>query len=301
MSETAIGGVEMAPSELGDSFASMRLRMPGAQQQMCRSLKKLGQLTALQAYRADQRLEVVDGLKRLQAARELSWATVRVEVHSLDSVGAKMRLWRCNRAGGLSELEEAWLVRSLYRDDHLSQGQIAQLFDRADKSWACRRLALAEDLSDELHAQVRLGLVSATVCRELVRLPRGNQEEAARAVIRRGLTTRQTRSLVEALLAAPQEQWAKVLEQVPSAVIARGPKGGAPRRTPGEQLAADAWAMKRLATRMQVQLLERSLLSLGAPACAAVSRELVELRATLSALTQTLDARLGTTGATHAV
>jgi hypothetical protein len=28
---------------------------------------------------------------------------------------------------------------------------------------------------------------------------------------------------------------------------------------------------------------------------------LVELRATLSALTQTLDARLGTTGATHAV
>jgi hypothetical protein len=300
MTETATSGVEVAPSELGESFASLRLCAPDAQQRMRRSLSRLGQLTALQAYQVDRRLEVVDGLKRLWAARELGWARVRVEVHALDSVGAKVRLWRCNTVGGLSELEEAWVVRSLYREDHLSQGQIARLFDRADKSWACRRLALAEELSDELMAQVRLGLVSATACRELVRLPRGNQEEAGQAVVRRGLTTRQTRTLVEALLAAPHEQWAKVLEQVPPAAVAKGPKGGAPRRTPGEQLVADAWAMKRMATRMQVRLLERSLLSLGAPACAAVSRELVELRATLSALTTTLDARLGTTGATDA-
>jgi hypothetical protein len=63
-------------------------------------------------------------------------------------------------------------------------------------------------------------------------------------------------------------------------------------------LVADAWVMKRVATRMQAQLLGRSLLSLGAPVCAAVSQELVELRATLSALTTTLDTRLGVSDAT---
>jgi hypothetical protein len=117
-------------------------------------------------------------------------------------------------------------------------------------------------------------------------------------VIRRGLTTRQTGRLVDALLGAQPAQWSKLLEQVPPAAKASGPKGGAPRRTPGEQLVADAWVMKRVATRMQAQLLGRSLLSLGAPACAVVSQELVELRATLSALTTTLDTRLGVSDAT---
>jgi hypothetical protein len=79
------------------------------------------------------------------------------------------------------------------------------------------------------------------------------------------------------------------------------PKGGAAaRRTPGEQLVADAWAIKRLAVRLHARLLERSLTSLGAPACAVVSGELVELRSTLGALSTTLDARLNAPGASGA-
>jgi hypothetical protein len=118
----------------------------------------------------------------------------------------------------------------------------------------------------------------------------------AQVVARRGLTTRQTAQLVEALLAVPQEQWPKRLEEA-SAPAPSLPKGGAPRRTLGEQLVADAWAMKRLAARLHARLLERSLGSLGAPACAVVSRELVELRGTLVSLTKTLDTRLGAPGA----
>lgn len=63
---------------------------------------------------------------------------------------------------------------------------------------------------------------------------------------------------------------------------------------------ADAWAMKRLAARLHARLLERSLQSLGPPACATVSRELGELRATLCALTSTLEARLGAPGGPRA-
>ena len=289
--------IEVAPGELGEALSAVRLCAPEAQQQMQASLSRLGQLTPVQAYRVDSRLETFDGLKRLRAARTLSWPKLRVEVHALDSAGAKVRLWRCNCAAGLSELEEGWLVKSLYRDDKLNQGQIARLLGRVDKSWVCRRLALAEDLSDELTADVRLGLVSVTACLQLVRLQRCNQDAVAHVVTGRGLTTRQTARLIDALLGAPKDAWPKLLEQASQPAAPAGPKGGALRRTPGEQLVADAWAMKRLAARLHARLLERSLESLGTPACAVVSRELLELRATLLALTATLDTRLGAQGA----
>ena len=291
--------IEVAPGELGESLSVVRLCAPEAQEQMQLSLSKLGQLTPLQAWRTEARLELFDGLKRLRAARVLGWPTLRVEVHALDAAGAKVRMLRCNATACLSELEEAWLVRSLYREDGLRQPQIAMLLGR-DKSWVCRRLALAEDLSDELTASVRLGLISATAAAELARLQRCNQDAVAQVVARRGLTTRQTSRLIETLLATPHEEWPKLLEQAAQPLAPAGPKSCAPRRTPGEQLVADAWAMKRLAARLHARLLERSLESLGDEACAVVSAELTDLRAALLALTTTLDTRLSAKGAQRA-
>lgn len=293
--------VELAPGELGEALTIMRLCPAQAQQAMQLSLMRLGQLTPIQAYRTGASLEVFDGLKRLRAARELSWDKLRVEVHDLDTTGAKVRLLCCNAGAGLAELEEAWLVRSLYREDHLNQPQIAMLLSR-HKSWVCRRLALAEGLSDELTASVRLGLVPARTAVELARLPCGNQDAATLVVTKRGLTTHQTAHLVQRLLAAPQEQWPELLEQAsaPPPDLTPNPKGSAPRRTPAEQLVADTWAMKRIATRLHARLLERSLQSLGDAACAVVARELAELSSTLGALSKTLDTRLGERGATDA-
>jgi len=290
--------LDLAPSELGEALSSMRLCPPQAQQEMRLSLSRLGQLTPVEAYRVGARLELFDGLKRLRAARQLSWPTLRVEVHALDAAGAKVRLLCCNASTGMAELEEAWLVRSLYREDRLSQPRIAMLLTR-HKSWVCRRLALAESLSDELSASVRLGLVTATAAAELARLQRCNQDAVMRVISRRGLTTRQTAQLVQRLLAAPPEQWPGLLEQ--ASTPPQAPRGGAAaRRTPAEQLVADAWAMKRLAARLHTRLLERSLTSLGAPACAVVCGELAELRSTLGALGTTLAARLSAQGACFA-
>ncbi len=109
------------------------------------------------------------------------------------------------------------------------------------------------------------------------------------------MTTRQTVRLVDALLASPAAEWDRLLEQAPQAALPS--KGGGPRRTPGEQLVADAWTMKHVAARLHARLLERSLQSLGREACATVSRELLELRGSLRALCETLDKRLGASGA----
>jgi hypothetical protein len=258
------------------------------------SLSRLGQLTPLQTYRVGSCLEVFDGLKRLRAARELNWPKLRVEVHGLDAVGAKVRLLSCNARSGLDEIEEAWLVRSLYREERLSQPQIAMLLAR-HKSWVCRRVALAESLSDELSANVRLGLVSATAAAELARLQRCNQDWVMRVVTQRGLTTRQTAHLVQRLLTAALEQWPELLDR-PVMAAATPAKGGRARRTPAEQLVGDAWAIRGLAVRLHARLLERSLTSLGAPACAVVCGELAELHSCLAALTITLETRLSVGG-----
>jgi ParB-like chromosome segregation protein Spo0J len=303
MSAEVTASIEVAPSELGSSLCAMRLCAPGAEERMQLSLSKLGQLTPVLAWRtgagAGVRLEIFDGVKRVHAAQALSWPSVRVEVHALDAAGAKVRLLLCNAVSGLSDLEVAWVVRSLYREDKLDQPQIAQLLGH-DKSWVCRKLTLAEGLSDELTADVRLGLLPATAAVELARLQRCNQDSVAKVVMRRGLTTRQTARLVESLLEAPEAEWRTLLEQDSRPAAPPGPKGGARKRTPGEQLVADAFAMKRIGARLHARLMERSLASLGKPACAMVSKELTELRGTLAALTKTLEMRLEAQGAADA-
>jgi hypothetical protein len=112
-------------------------------------------------------------VKRLIDARALGWSALRAEIHEVPGPGpaAKLLLWQSNARQELSDLEEAWLVRALYREDRLNQPQIAQLIGR-HKSWVCRRLVLAEELTSEVESDVRLGLLSATAARELSRLPR---------------------------------------------------------------------------------------------------------------------------------
>jgi len=272
-------------------LSSMRLCSPVAQQAMQLSLSRLGQLTPVLAFRVEgAQLEVFDGLKRLRAARQLSWPKLRVDVQALDAAGAKVRLLCSNVGTGLAELEEAWLVRSLYREDKLNQPQIAMLLGR-HKSWVCRRLALAEGLCDELAANVRLGLVPARTAVELARLPRGNQQAVTRVVTERGLTTHQSAHLVQTLLATPPSQWPELLARVVKSVP-QAPKRDTARRTPAEQLVADVWAIKRIAVRLHARLLERSLASLGGSACALAARELAELSTTLVALSNTVDQRL---------
>jgi len=88
-------------------------------------------------------------------------------------VEAKLRLRELHQGRGLTELEEAWLVRSLYREDAMSMPQIGLAFGR-HKSWVWRRLMLAEALEPMVQADVRLGLLAprARAIRPGARAPR---------------------------------------------------------------------------------------------------------------------------------
>ncbi len=83
------------------------------------------------------------------------------------------------------------------------QLEIATLVGR-NKSWVSRRLSLIERLSEELQDEIRLGLLSVNVGRELAKLPRGNQMAAAEAVLKHRLSIREVEKLITHLLCRPR-------------------------------------------------------------------------------------------------
>lgn len=94
---------EVAPTELKHGLGRLRLCTPEEQQEMERSLQRLGQLQAVLVYRDAEGWEVIDGFKRVRAACALEWAGIRVEELDVDAAGAKVRLWQSNAGRGMTE------------------------------------------------------------------------------------------------------------------------------------------------------------------------------------------------------
>jgi ParB-like chromosome segregation protein Spo0J len=283
--------VHVEIEELGEELGYLRLSTPELQRDVEKSLARHGQLTPILAWRGTGGLQVVNGFKRLHGARALGWTHLWTQAWDGEDFNPKHLLWQCNQGHALTELEEGWVVRALYREDHLTQPRIAQLFGR-NKSWVCRRLMLAEGLADQVQSDVRLGLLSPTAAREIGRLPRGNQGEVSQLISRRALTTRQSARLVDELLAAPDEaQKRRVLEAAAQGPVGHG-EGRPCRRTPGEWLVWDVATATRICTRLNARLLERSLRSFGTDAAEVAAEGLRALRSGLSVLEKTIEEQL---------
>lgn len=187
---------------LDERYQTLRLPKPAAVAALRESIERHGLLAPLTVNRlADDTLVLLDGFKRLGALRLLGHAEVAVQIVELEEAVAQAAMLTANSSqhGRISELEEAWIVRSLVRSCSMTQVAVAELLGR-HKSWVCRRLMLAEELATPIQDDLRLGLVSASVARELVRLPRGNQTRVSEVVRKHGLTSRQCARLVDRYL-----------------------------------------------------------------------------------------------------
>jgi ParB/RepB/Spo0J family partition protein len=197
---------DVALAELGQRFAALRIVHPSAELRMRTSLEKYGQMSPVVASRLEPEgpYELLDGFKRFRAARELGLERLKARVLDLGARASKAAILQLNWVGkSVHHLEEALVLVSLVREDGLTQTEIAVLLGR-HKSWVSRRVALVERLCEEVKESLRLGLTSVTIARELGRLPRGNQEAALACVQKQGLTWRETRHLVSALLDRPR-------------------------------------------------------------------------------------------------
>lgn len=216
------GSVEVVELEqLDERYAALRLARPRQEQAITDSMARLGQIAPLVGCRRGEVLAVVDGFKRLRAARHLALPTLLVRVLPLSEQAAVASIYSLNRHGaGLLDLEEAFVVRTLVREQGLAQNEVAELLDR-HPSWVSRRLALVERLDDKVQDDVRVGLLSCSAAREIVRLPRGNQTEVAAAVRCAGLSSRDATRLVDLFGKATDRAQQRALLDHPREVLER--------------------------------------------------------------------------------
>ena len=190
--------LELKPEEIGEHYGRYRLHVPEAERIMAKSLERYGQLSPIVVCRREDRYELVDGFKRLGAARRLAQCEhLSARLLEADERTVKAAIYGLNRASGRTrELEEAWIIHALVREDGMSQVEVAELLGR-HKSWVCRRLALIERLGTKAREELRVGLLTPTAARQMVRLPQGNQEEVLDAVRRESLSGAELAGVVD--------------------------------------------------------------------------------------------------------
>jgi ParB-like chromosome segregation protein Spo0J len=225
--------IALALDDVGEHFARYRLRSPALERALEVSLRRYGQMSPVVVFRWHDRYELVDGFKRLAAARagrELSslWA----RVIAADERSAKAAIYGLNRVSGKpSELEEAWIVHALVRDDGLPQVEVAELLGR-HKSWVCRRLALIERLEETAQAELKVGLLSPTCARQLVRLPPGNQDALLAVIRREALTAHEVAGVVDLLQRAPSRELQQYVLDAPREALLQAEGRYLPSRDP---------------------------------------------------------------------
>jgi hypothetical protein len=200
---------------IDERYRRYRLADRSAEQAMRGSLERYGQLSPVVVCVQQEQLVLIDGFKRLQAARTLkNTQTLSARCLELDEQGAKAAIYTLNRISRPPrDLEEAWIVHSLVREDGLSQVEAAELLGR-HKSWVNRRLAMWERLAEPAKEELRLGLLSPSMARQLTRLPVGNQAEALAIAREASLTSSELGGVVDLLLASSTtEQKALVLSE----------------------------------------------------------------------------------------
>ena len=215
---------EISVSEVGEKYGALRIVSPRADAAMVKSLRKYGQISPVVCVKGEGRYELIDGFKRLRACRRLDKTTLRAKGMEVNARVCKAAMIQLNQSGrSINEMEEALVVQSLHREDGLTQTEIGVLLGR-DKSWVSRRISLIERLSEEVQEDIRLGLISVMTGRDLAKLPRGNQKEAADAILKGRYSTREAAKLIGYLLSHPRWEYSTILASPWEVVEPRQPK-----------------------------------------------------------------------------
>ena len=192
--------------EIREWSNEFRLIQPEAVRSMELSMRSNGQLHPLILLKNDDGYHIIDGIKRYRSALEIGIEELQSLVFEVDMVMAKAMILHYNRhSSSLSMYEQGLIVRSLVHDHGMSQKEVARVL-RQSHSWVCRRLSLIERLLPEVQDALRMGTITVSHGRELVKLPRGNQGQALEVIITEGLTSRECAIVVARLLKAKGTQ-----------------------------------------------------------------------------------------------
>ena len=202
---------EVSLSEISENYANLRIVNPRAEANIARSIRLFGQMSPVVCVKTGNAFELIDGFKRVRACRKLDHKVIKAVLLETTVKACKASIIQLNKVSkSITDLEEALVLQSLHREEGLSQVEIGTLLQR-DKSWVSRRISLIEKLADEVREHIELGLISVSAGREIARLPRGNQPEVLKTVLKHRLGKREVEKMVRILLSKPTSSWAAIL------------------------------------------------------------------------------------------
>jgi len=209
-------------SEFDLSLSEMRVMNIARVAQVEKSMRVHGQLQSVVARVHDGGYQIIDGLKRFYVARDLMMETLECRVLEIDLQQAKVLLLSYNRSGGSMEVwEEAMVLKDLMEMHDMDQARLARLTGYS-RSWVSRRLALIEKLDESVCSEIKMGTLTSSHARALIRLPRGNQGAVAGAITNFNLSSRQSDTLVDTFLKAKDEDQQQYILTDPEHVLNQG-------------------------------------------------------------------------------
>ena len=164
--------------------------------ELAASIRQQGVVQPIVVRRVGTQYELVVGERRLRAAREAGLDALPAVVRDLsDEEAAKITLIENVQREDLNPIEEAQALQRLSKQFGQTHEQIADQIGRA-RATVTNLLRLLE-LHPDVQQLVREGRLSMGHARVLVPLASAKQQELAQAIVKRGLSVRQTERLAK--------------------------------------------------------------------------------------------------------
>jgi ParB family transcriptional regulator, chromosome partitioning protein len=210
---------EIELSEFDLSLSEIRIMNMSRILQVEKSMRVHGQLQPVVARVHEGGFQLIDGFKRYYAAEDLLMETLQCRLLEIDLSQAKVLLLSYNRPHqSMEALEEAMVLQDLQTTHSLDQRSLAELTGYS-RSWVSRRLSLIDKMDKEVSSEIMMGVLTSSHARALIKLPRGNQGEVARAIANFRLTSRQSDALAEAFLKAKDEDQQRYILTHPEQIL----------------------------------------------------------------------------------
>ena len=193
--------IDVDVDRLAPNTFQPRLRVDDARlEDLARSIRSNGVIQPIVVRQIGERFEIIAGERRWRAAKIAGLARVPVVVRDVaagqEGSLLQMALIENIQREDLNPIEEAAAYRRLADQFHLKQEEIADAVGK-DRASVANYLRLLR-LPDDVRAGVASGALSMGHARALLALPNeADQRRAAHDVVARGLSVRETESLVK--------------------------------------------------------------------------------------------------------
>lgn len=212
---------EIQIDEFDLSLGRMRVISTSRILQVEKSMRLHGQLQPVVARVYEGGIQLIDGFKRVYACEALLIESLQCHLLEVDEDQAKVLLLSYNWSSrSLEPYEEGLVLQDLLEAHDMDQRQLSRLTGKST-SWVSRRLSLIGKLDQEIGTDIRMGVLTSSHARALMRLPRGNQLAVARVIQSHNLTSRQSDHLVDAYLEAEDEKSQQLLLKAPERALYR--------------------------------------------------------------------------------